>query len=159
MASGVVGLWLREGCGVGPNLHSIVTSIGVSATAGIANRMTPCSALRLYPGLQTPVLSTTYRRPPHAPRQVLLQQGNPISHSEIKIEKLGGTWPDISSLLSPPSLKTSTIPGRLAFVYFCSWGREPGVPIHRQRVRRGLTAALLRPIKFPRVLFRERGVD
>ncbi len=87
---GGVGLWSREGCGMGPNLHSMVTSIGASATAGIPNRMTPCPALHLYPGLQTPVLSTTYTRPPPAPRQVLLQQGSPISHMEIKIEKLGG---------------------------------------------------------------------
>ncbi len=35
---GVVGLWSREGCGVGPNLHSVVTSTGASATAGISDR-------------------------------------------------------------------------------------------------------------------------
>ncbi len=50
-ASGVVGLWLREGCGTGPNLHSVVTSTGASAAAGIPNRIPPCPALRLYPGL------------------------------------------------------------------------------------------------------------
>ncbi len=71
LASGVVGLWSMEGCGVGPNLHSIVTSTGASATAGILNRMTPCPALRLYPGLQILVPSTTYRRSTPTPRQVL----------------------------------------------------------------------------------------
>ncbi len=130
----------------------MVTSIRASATAGIPNRMSPCPALSLYPGLQTPVLSTTYRRPRPAPRQVLPQKGNPIPHLEIKIEKLGGMWPDVFSLLSPPSLKTSTIPGRLAYTCFlCSRAREPRVPIHRQWVRRSLSSALLLAIGFPRV--------
>ncbi len=61
LASGVVGLWSREGCGAGPNLHSVVTSTGASATAGIPNRIPPCPALHLYPGLQVPVSSMTYR--------------------------------------------------------------------------------------------------
>ena len=35
----------------------------------------------------------------------------------------GGIQPDVFSLLSPPSLKTSTVPGRLAYVcFFCSQG-------------------------------------
>ncbi len=76
---GGVGLWSSEGCGAGPNMHSMVTSIGASATAGIPNRMTPCPALRHYPGLQTPVFSTTYTQPPPAPRQVLPEWDNPIS--------------------------------------------------------------------------------
>ncbi len=54
------GLWSREGCGAGPNVHSIVTSVRASATAGIPDRMTPCPALLLYPGLQTSVFSSTY---------------------------------------------------------------------------------------------------
>ncbi len=38
-ASGVVDLWSREGCGVGPNLHSVATSTGASATASIPDRI------------------------------------------------------------------------------------------------------------------------
>ncbi len=41
LALGVVGLWSREGCGTGPNLHSLATSTGASATAGIPNRIPP----------------------------------------------------------------------------------------------------------------------
>ncbi len=135
-------------------MHSMVTSIGASATAGIPDRMTPCPALRLYPGLQTPVFSMTYTRPPPAPRQVLPQQGNPIPHLEIKIEKLGGTWPDVFSLLSPPSLKTSTVPGQLAYICFlCSRGRDPKVPICRQFFHRGLSSVLLLDVKFPKAPF------
>ncbi len=99
------------------------------------------------------------------PRQVLLQPGNPFPLSGIKIEFFffflgGGIWPDVFSLLFPPSLKTATIPGRLAYTcFFCSWGWEPGVPVHSQRVRRGLSSALLLAIGSPRVLVRERGID
>ncbi len=132
----------------------MVTSIGVSATAGIPNRTTPCPVLRLYPGLQTPVFSTTYRRPPPTPRQVLPQRGNLIPHLEIKIEKLGGMWPDVFSLLSPPSLKTSTVPGRITYLCFrCSLGRDPRVPIHRQIFHQGLSSALRLDVKFPKVPF------
>ena len=44
------GLWSREGCGAGPNVHSTATSIRASATAGIPDRMAPCPALRLILG-------------------------------------------------------------------------------------------------------------
>ncbi len=40
-----------------------------------------------------------------------------------KIEKLGGVRPGVFSLFSPPSLKTSTIRGRLAYMcFFCFRG-------------------------------------
>ena len=92
-------------------MHSMATSIGTSATAGISDRMTPCPAVRIYPGLQTPVFSATYTRPSPALRQVLPQQGNPIPHLEIKIEKLRGVCGlTFSLLLSPPSLKTRPSP-------------------------------------------------
>ena len=98
------------------------------------------------------VTSTHAKASPSATGQSYLSLGD-------KIEKLGGAWPDVFSLLSPPSLKTSTFPGQLVYTcLFCSWGREPGVLIHRQRVCRGITAALLLAIRFHRVPFWERRV-
>ncbi len=89
-----------------------------------------------------------------------------LSCLEIKIEKLRGYVASnvasnvVFSFLYPPSLKTSTVPSQLAYICFlCLLGREPRVPLPRQRVRQGLTAALLLVIKFPRVPFWECGVD
>ncbi len=128
LASGIAGLWSREGCGAGPNQHSVVTSTGASATAGIPNRIPPCPALRLYPGLQVPVSSMTYRRSPPTPRQVLPQQAIFFQHPGMKIEKSGGVYGlTFFSLLSPPSLKTSPIPRRLANPSFSRlWGLGAG---------------------------------
>ena len=52
-------------------------------------------------------------------------QSNPFHNKAIlslswgeKLKNWGGMWPDVFSRLSPPSLKTSIIPGRLAYACF-----------------------------------------
>ncbi len=54
------------------------------------------------------------------------------------------------SLLSPPSLKTSPVPGRLANLFFsCLRGLGAGAPIHGQQVHWGSALALFSGVIFP----------
>ncbi len=113
---------------------SVVTSTGASATAGIPNRMAPCLALRLYPGLQIPVPFTIYRRSPPRPRQVLPQQAIFSQYLGIKIEKTegwggGGIRPGIllSSLFSLFKDLDRPRSTRLLVLFPVSGGWEPGL--------------------------------
>ncbi len=65
------GLWSKEGCGAGPNVHRTPTGIRESATAGILDSRALCLADRLYPGLQIEFFPMTYMQAPLLPRQVL----------------------------------------------------------------------------------------
>ncbi len=71
----------------------------------------------------------TYRRSPSTPRRVLPQQAIFFQRSGTKIEKPGGVYSlAFFSLLSPPSLKTSPVPGRLTNQSFlCLRGLELGL--------------------------------
>ncbi len=160
LASGVIGLWSREGCGAGPNLHSVVTSTGALATAGIPNRIPPCPALRLYPGLQVPVSSMTYRRSLPTPRRVLPQQAIFFQRSGMKIEKLGGVYSLAFFLSSSSSLFKDLARPRVTHqsILFVSPGVEAGAPVLEKRAWWGPTVTLVSGILFLHVPFRELKV-